>query len=185
MAMGIVGWLTTIYPTTMDTDARQHPRMNTDQVTTTIMDMDLAHRQTEIMVTVQGAMDTAYRPITTMDMDQGTAMVMDMDQGTAMVMDMDQGTAMTAHRPAPTMVMGQRPVTAMETAQDLATVMDTAHSPALIMDTAHRPVTDAPLERQPIHQTVMRLSRSRYRTYPRLLLVNNDRLARKLIADCL
>jgi len=32
---------------------------------------------------------------------------------------------------------------------------------------------------------VMRLSRSRYPTYPRLLLVNNDRMARRLIPDCL
>jgi hypothetical protein len=42
------------------------------------------------------------------------------------------------------------------------------------MDMVHRPVTDAPLERQPIRQNLMRLSRNRYRTCPRLLLVNND-----------
>ena len=82
------------------------------------------------------------------------------------------------------MVSAHRPVTAMETAQDLFTIMDTDQH-RVDMDMDHCPVTGAPLERQSIRQTVMRLSRSRYPTYPHLLLVNNDQMASKLIADCL
>ena len=145
----------------MDIDADQHLRMNTDQVTATIMDTD------------QGRVSAHHPAATTVT-----------DRGAATVMDTDQGTATTAHRPAPTMVTAHRPVTAMGTAQDLVTIMDTdQHRVGMNMD--HRAVTGAPLERQPIRQTVMRLSRSRYPTYPHLLLVNNDRMARKLIADCL
>jgi len=145
----------------MDIDADQHLRMNTDQVTATIMDTD------------QGRVSAHHPAATTVT-----------DRGAATVMDTDQGTATTAHCPAPTMVTAHRPVTAMGTAQDLVTIMDTdQHRVGMDMD--HCPVTGAPLERQPIRQTVMRLSRSRYPTYPHLLLVNNDRMARKLIPDCL
>jgi hypothetical protein len=125
----------------------------------------------------------------------------DPDQHSRMntVMDTDQcRVAMdTAHHPATTMVTDQCRL-AMGTDQDLATVMDTAHHPAttmdtdpdqhsrtntvmdtdqyrVVMDTDHRPVTDVPLGRQPIRQTVMRLSRRRDRTCPRPLLVNDDR----------
>ena len=146
--------------------------MEIDQVRVTT---DTAHRPTATMVTDQAA-------ATVMDMDQGrettdtahrSTATMVTDRGAATIMDTDQGTATTAHRPAPTMVTAHRPVTAMRTAQDLVTIMDTdQHRVGMDMD--HCPVTGAPLERQPIRQTVMRLSRSRHRTYPRLLLVNND-----------
>src|SRR6516164_10073706 len=112
-----------------------------------------------------------------MDIDADQHLRMNTDQVAATVMDTDHGASTTAHRPAlshrpaRTMDMAHRPVTAMETAQDLATIMDTDQG-CVTMDTVHHPVTDAPLERQPIRQTVMRLSRSRHRTYPRLLLVN-------------
>jgi hypothetical protein len=169
----------------MDTDADQHPR-NTDQGAAMVMEID------QVRVTT----DTAHRPTATMVTEQAAATVMDMDQGrettdtahrstatmvtdrgAATAMDTDRDTATMAHRPALTMDTAHRPVTAMEKAQDLATIMDTDQG-CVTMDTVHRPVTDAPLVRQPIRQTLMRLSRSRHRTYPRLLLVNNDQLAR-------
>ena len=147
---------------------------------------------------------TAQRPAATMVTDQGAATVMDLDQGhvttdmaprlaatmvmardAATVMDTDHGTSTTAHRPAlshrpaRTMDTAHRPVTAMETAKDLVTIMDTdQHRVGMNMD--HRAVTGAPLERQPIRQTLMRLSRSHYHICPHLLLVNNDQLARAL-----
>ena len=188
----------------MDIDADQHLRMNTDQVTATIMDTDQgrvsAHHPAATTVTDRGAatvMDTDHgtsttvpcpalnhRPALTMDTAHRPTATMVTDRGAATIMDTDQGTATTAHRPAPTMVTAHRPVTAMGTAQDLVTIMDTdQHRVGMDMD--HCPVTGAPLERQPLRQTVMRLSRSRYPTYPHLLLVNNNRMARKLIPDCL
>jgi len=124
-------------------------------------------------------MDTAPHPATTMVTDQ-RRLAMGTDQDLATVMD-------TAHHPATTMVTDQCRL-AMGADQDLATVMDTApdqHSRTntvmdtdqyrVVMDTDHRPVTDIPLGRQPIRQTVMRLSRRRDRTCPRPLLVNDDR----------
>ena len=151
----------------MDIDADQHLRMNTDQVTATILDTD------------QGRV-SAHHPAATTVTDRGAATVMDTDHGTSTTVP----CAALNHRPALTMDTAHRPVTAMGTAQDLVTIMDTdQHRVGMDMD--HCPVTGAPLERQPIRQTVMRLSRSRYPTYPRLLLVNNDRMARKLIPDCL
>ena len=51
----------------------------------------------------------------------------------------------------------------MNTDQVTATIMDTGLG-RVTTDTAHRPVTDAPLERQPTRQRLMRLIRSRYRT---------------------
>ena len=178
----------------MDIDADQHLRMNTDQVTATIMDTDQgrvsAHHPVATTVTDRGAatdMDTDHGTSTTVPcpaLNHRPTATMVTDRGAATIMDTDQGTATTAHRPAPTMVTAHRPVTAMGTAQDLVTIMDTdQHRVGMDMD--HCPVTGAPLERQPIRQTVMRLSRSRYPTYPHLLLVNNNRMARKLIPDCL
>jgi hypothetical protein len=132
-----------------------------------------------IMDTDQGrvTLDTVHRPTAPMVTDQGAVTVMDMDQG-RVTTDTAHRPALS-HRPARTMDTAHRPVTAMETAQDLATIMD-GDQPRVGMDMDHRPVTGAPLERQPIRQTVMRLSRSSYRTCPRLLLVNNDRRARAL-----
>jgi hypothetical protein len=115
------------------------------------------------------------------------------DLATVMNTGQDRREALaTAHRLATTMVTDQRPVTAMDTAQDLVTVMDTdqyrvametdrdpvttmdTDQYRVVMDMDQHPVTDAPLGRQPIRETVMWLSRSRNRTCPRLLLVNDD-----------
>jgi len=165
----------------MDTDADQHPRMNTDQVTVTIMDTglgrvttDTAHRLTDVMDIDQGRVttDTAYRPAATIVMGRDAATVMDTDHGTSTTAHCPA----LSHRPARTMDSAHRPVTATETAQDLATIIDTDQG-RVTMDTVHRPVTEAPLEHQPIRQRLMRPIRNRYRTCPRLLPVNNDSCA--------
>jgi hypothetical protein len=156
----------------MDTDPDQHSPMNMDQGLATVMDTD------------QGrvAMDTAHRPATTMVTDQGRVTAMDTDQDLATVMDTDQGrvTAMDTDQDLATVMdTDQGRVTAMDTDQDPATTMDTDQC-RVAMDTDQRPVTDAPLGRQPMRQTVMGLSCRSDRTCPRPLLVNDDQRARAL-----
>jgi hypothetical protein len=155
----------------MDTDADQHSRTNTAQDLATVMETGRDRM----------AMATAHRLATTMEAGQDRV-----ERG------QDRMAMATAHRLATTMVTDQRRVTATDTVQDLATVMDTDQRRVayetdrdpvttmdtdqcrVVMDMDQHPVTDAPLGRQPIRDTVMWLSRSRNRTCPRLLLVNDD-----------
>ena len=94
----------------MDIDADQHLRMNTDQVTATIMDTD------------QGRV-SAHHPAATTVTDRGAATVMDTDHGTSTTVPCPA----LNHRPALTMDTAHRPTATMVTDRGAATAVSYTH----------------------------------------------------------